>query len=184
MSGAAKHWRIWLAFAIVFAAGVTLGVLAGKSAVMSGGGKSIAAPARSTDVGPRKTGPAVRGCGSGHMKERLLAHFSKKLDLTPEQKKKVEPILDAMTKRIEAIHKEKFPEIKKTISESMSEIESLLSPEQKKALETMRKRVGSCGVGGGGCRGTEGAQGAGRGEDERGQHKGKGKGRERRSEIW
>jgi len=182
MSSAARHWRVWTAFALVFASGVAIGALSSGRLLRGKATADGAASPSSTDSAGNGKSVSHGGggiCGRGHMKERLLAHFAEKLNLNPEQKKKIAPILEAMTKKIDAIHKEKYPEIHKVISDSMTEIETVLSPEQKKTLEKMKKRVGH---GGGGCQNAE-RQGCPE-EPKVHKGKGKGKGRERRSEVW
>jgi Spy/CpxP family protein refolding chaperone len=137
MSEAGKHWRIWTSFFIVFASGIAIGIVIGATSRQAKTTTTQVASATPKNLPQKKQG---KGCAS-RMRGRLLAHFANELELTSEQKTKVNPILKAMTEKIDAIHRGKYPEIQKTIASSMGEIEKVLSPKQKKELDALRKKI-------------------------------------------
>jgi protein CpxP len=86
------------------------------------------------------------GPGPGHMMGNPLEHLSKELNLTDEQKAKVQPIIDQAKPQIEAIHKEVMEKMHSIMESTGAQIRPLLTPQQqekydaiKKAHEDMRK---------------------------------------------
>ena len=75
-----------------------------------------------------------------------LEHLSKDLELTDDQKAKVQPIIDQAKPQIEAIHKEAMDKTHAIMENTATQIRPLLTPQQqqkydaiKKAHEDMRK---------------------------------------------
>ncbi|MBN9502313.1 MAG: hypothetical protein BGO01_13300 [Armatimonadetes bacterium 55-13] len=119
-------------------------------------------------AGP-KTGGRQGGPGGPGMQRRMMSPedrlkmMSKFLGLTPAQEKKIKPILEDSMKKSKAIREDKkMPEdkkreaMKKLRDANNKKIEAILTPEQKKKMEDMRKR----GPGGPGGRGPGGPGGA------------------------
>ena len=75
--------------------------------------------------GPRGDG------GRGHGVERL----TEGLNLTPDQKAKIEPIIDQAQPQIAEIHREAMQKIKTVMASIASQIRPLLTPEQQKKLD-------------------------------------------------
>jgi Spy/CpxP family protein refolding chaperone len=72
--------------------------------------------------------------GGGH-----LQHLTKTLNLTPEQKAKVQPIIDQARPQLKAIHQEARQKAKAVMDNTMSQIRPLLTAEQQKKLDDMKK---------------------------------------------
>jgi periplasmic protein CpxP/Spy len=85
--------------------------------------------------------------GPHHMvMENPLEHLSKDLNLTEDQKAKVQPIIDQTKPQLAAIHKEAMEKMHALLESTGAQIRPLLTPEQqvkydamKKAHEDMRK---------------------------------------------
>ena len=77
-----------------------------------------------------------------------LDHLSKDLNLTDDQKTKVQPIIDQAKPQMAAIHKEAMEKMHALLDSAGAQIRPLLTPEQqvkfdamKKAHEDMRKAM-------------------------------------------
>jgi Spy/CpxP family protein refolding chaperone len=74
-----------------------------------------------------------RGHGFG------LQGITKQLNLTSDQQTKVQPIVDAAKPQIAAIHQEAMQKMKTVMDSSLSQIRSLLNPDQQKKLDDIQK---------------------------------------------
>ena len=93
------------------------------------------------------------GHGPKHVRKHIkmgnvLEDWSKDLNLTDEQKTKVQPIIDQAKPQIEAIHQEAMEKMRVILESSGAQIRPLLTPPQqekfdaiKKAHEDMRKAM-------------------------------------------
>ncbi|MEY2501165.1 MAG: motif family protein [Verrucomicrobiota bacterium] len=98
---------------------------------------------------PGEHGPKhEHGPGPHHMMENPLEHLSKDLNLTDDQKAKVQPIIDQTKPQLAAIHKEAMEKAHALLENAGAQIRPLLTPEQqtkydamKKAHEDMRKAM-------------------------------------------
>jgi periplasmic protein CpxP/Spy len=99
---------------------------------------------------PGADGPKHDGPGGPHhmMMENPLEHLSKDLNLTDDQKAKVQPIIDQTKPQLAAIHKEAMEKMNALLESTGAQIRPLLTPEQqvkydamKKAHEDMRKAM-------------------------------------------
>jgi hypothetical protein len=84
---------------------------------------------------------------------RIVAHLDRVLDLTPDQRREVARILERHHVRIEAINSGVRPQVRREIELANSEIEKILTPEQrvkfaKLKLRILRRPPGSPGPGG------------------------------------
>ena len=68
-----------------------------------------------------------------------LDHMTENLNLTPDQKAKVQPILDQAKPQIIAIHQEAMQKAKAIMENTMSQIRPMLTPEQQQKLDEMKK---------------------------------------------
>jgi Spy/CpxP family protein refolding chaperone len=68
-----------------------------------------------------------------------LEHMTETLNLTPDQKAKVQPILDQARPQIVAIHQEAMQKTKAVMETTMSQVRPLLTPEQQQKLDEMKK---------------------------------------------
>jgi hypothetical protein len=113
-----KSKKMWLAFAIVFIAGIVIGVLSG-ALVMH----------RSTRNGRQM---------SSRFKSRMLMHMTQRLDLDVEQKEQAKTIISLMMEKIYQQQTEQRPIIKAVIDTALSDIEKILTEEQKIKFNKMK----------------------------------------------
>jgi Spy/CpxP family protein refolding chaperone len=79
-------------------------------------------------------------CSRGwHGHEFGLQHLTEKLNLTPDQKTKVQPILDATEPQIAAIHQEAMQKMKGVMDSTLSQVRPLLTPDQQTKLDAIQK---------------------------------------------
>lgn len=74
-----------------------------------------------------------------HHRGNPLEHVTETLNLTPDQKAKVQPILDQAKPQIVAIHQDAMQKTKAVMESAMSQIRPLLTPEQQKKADDLRK---------------------------------------------
>jgi len=90
---------------------------------------------------PGDHGPKHEGPGDPHhmMMENPLEHLSKELNLTDDQKAKVQPIIDQARPQIAAIHKEAMEKMHAVMENAGNQIRPLLTPQQQQKLDAMKK---------------------------------------------
>jgi len=74
-----------------------------------------------------------------HMMGNPLEHLSKDLDLTDDQKAKVQPIVDQMKPQMAAIHKEAMEKMHALLESAGAQIRPLLTPAQQQKFDAMKK---------------------------------------------
>ncbi|MEY2562818.1 MAG: motif family protein [Verrucomicrobiota bacterium] len=79
------------------------------------------------------------GPGPHHEMGNPLEHLSKDLNLTDDQKAKVQPIIDQAKPQIEAIHKEAMEKMKAVMESTGAQIRPLLTPAQQEKFDAMKK---------------------------------------------
>jgi Spy/CpxP family protein refolding chaperone len=79
------------------------------------------------------------GPGPHHEMGNPLEHLSKDLNLTDEQKTKVQPIIDQTKPQLAAIHKEAMEKMHALMESTGAQIRPLLTPEQQKKFDAMKK---------------------------------------------
>lgn len=82
---------------------------------------------------PESGGQEQRG-GRGHHRSSI-ERMTERLDLTPEQKAKVQPIIDQARPQIENIRREAMEKTKAIMENAMAQIRPLLTPEQQQKLD-------------------------------------------------
>jgi|KBSMisStandDraft_5_1062788.scaffolds.fasta_scaffold07066_6 Spy/CpxP family protein refolding chaperone len=88
------------------------------------------------------------GGGRGH-RHNSLEQVTENLNLTPEQKAKVQPIIDQAKPQIESIRREAMQKTKAVTDNAMAQIRPMLTPDQQKKLdEAQNSRGGREGRGG------------------------------------
>jgi Spy/CpxP family protein refolding chaperone len=89
---------------------------------------------------PGPNGPK-HGCGPGPMNHmgNPLEHLSEALDLTADQKAKVQPIIDQAKPQIAAIHQEAMEKMKAIMESTGAQIRPLLTPQQQQKFDAMKK---------------------------------------------
>ncbi|MEY2482786.1 MAG: motif family protein [Verrucomicrobiota bacterium] len=79
------------------------------------------------------------GPGPGHMEGNPLEHLSKDLNLTDDQKAKVQPIVDQMKPQMKAIHEEAMQKMHALLDGATAQIRPLLTPQQQEKFDAMKK---------------------------------------------
>ena len=74
----------------------------------------------------------------------VLEQTTERLNLTPEQKAKVQPIIDQTNPQIQTIRRDAMQKIKTLVDNAMTQIRPILTPEQQKLLdESQHQRRGA-----------------------------------------
>lgn len=113
----ALKWKLAFAFLLVFVAGAATGVFFDVHHLRH---HLFLGPPHSGDVG-----------------EKMREHLRRALGLTAEQEKKIAPIVDATSAKLEAIRVETADRVRAVMEDSKREVAPLLTPEQQKKLETL-----------------------------------------------
>jgi Spy/CpxP family protein refolding chaperone len=113
----ALKWKLGLAFLLVFVAGGMTGAFFGVHHLRH---HIILGPPHSGDV-------------PGRMRE----HLRRTLGLSDEQEKKVAPIVDAASAKLETIRVETAERVRTVMEDSKKEMAPLLTPEQQKKLDQL-----------------------------------------------
>ena len=88
----------------------------------------------------RANEPGEHGPGPNHHRMgNPLEHLSENLNLTPEQKAKVQPIVDQTRPQIAAIHQEAMEKMKAVMESAGAQIRPLLTPQQQEKFDAMKK---------------------------------------------
>lgn len=98
------------------------GAIAGSGFVMAQGG----------DEG--NSGP-----GGWRNRGNPLDRMSETLQLTPDQKTKVQPILDQAKPQLAAIHQDAMQKVKAVMDKTMADIRPLLTPDQQKKADDLKQ---------------------------------------------
>ncbi|HXG58816.1 MAG TPA: hypothetical protein VNL91_07320 [Thermoanaerobaculia bacterium] len=75
------------------------------------------------------------------MTPRIVKHLDRRLDLTPDQRRQVEEVLERHRGRIDAISRATRPQIRREIEAANAEIEKILTPEQRERFAKMKMRI-------------------------------------------
>ncbi len=84
-------------------------------------------------------GPGRHHFGEHGQHHMMLERLSEDLNLTADQKTKVQPIVDQARPQIRAIHEEAMQKTKAIMDNTMTQIRPLLTPEQQQKLDAMKK---------------------------------------------
>jgi Spy/CpxP family protein refolding chaperone len=68
-----------------------------------------------------------------------LDHLTETLNLTPDQKTKVQPIIDQAKPQMKAIHEEAMQKAKAVMDATTAQIRPILTPEQQARLDEVQK---------------------------------------------
>ncbi|MGH9379935.1 MAG: hypothetical protein ACRD2Z_04915 [Thermoanaerobaculia bacterium] len=71
----------------------------------------------------------------------LMHHLERRLELSPEQARQVDEILDRARRDLSDMHREVRPRIHRRLGEARSEIEEVLTPEQREELRRLGPRL-------------------------------------------
>lgn len=73
-----------------------------------------------------------------HKRGHRFEHLVETLNLTPEQKAKVQPIFDQAKPQLKAIHQEARQKAKAIMDNTMAQIRPMLTKEQQKKMDDMK----------------------------------------------
>jgi Spy/CpxP family protein refolding chaperone len=113
----ALKWKLAFAFLLVFVAGGMTGVFFGVHHLRH---QVILGPPHSGDV-----------------PDRMREHMRRTLGLTAEQEKKIAPIVDATSAKLESIRVETAERVRAVMEESKKEVAPLLTAEQQQKLDKL-----------------------------------------------
>jgi Spy/CpxP family protein refolding chaperone len=104
------------------------------------GGFALAQEENEGEPGGSKApgGPHAQG-GAWQHRGNPLDHMTEALSLTPDQKAKVQPILDQAKPQIQAIHQDAMQKTKAVMDNVMSQVRPLLTADQQKKADEMQK---------------------------------------------
>jgi Spy/CpxP family protein refolding chaperone len=122
-----KPWKVILAFVSVFLAGAIFGGLLLMRFSPRGGNP----PKRASNNLPPPGGGAIPS---------LLRNLMARLDLTPEQKAKILPVVDRAEEDLRKVRQDSFHESGVILKRLYDELNSDLAPEQRKKLEKIQER--------------------------------------------
>lgn len=114
-------WRIALYFALVFAAGIGVGVLAQRYV--------IPVPARTEAHAPRE---------SERFRKAMVEELTKRLNLDPGQVTQLQTVLDGSRKAFQDFRERHKDEMKVIYDRQHEQIAAFLRPEQRVAYEKLR----------------------------------------------
>ena len=89
--------------------------------------------------GPDGSCAGPGGPGPMHMMGNPLEHLSDKLDLTADQKTKIQPIIDQTRPQIEAIHQEAMEKMRTLLENAGTQIRPLLTSQQQEKFDAMKQ---------------------------------------------
>jgi Spy/CpxP family protein refolding chaperone len=113
----ALKWKLGFAFLLAFVAGGMTGAFCGVHLIR-----------HHLMLGPPH---------SGDVPDRMREHLRRTLDLTADQEKKVSPIVDATSTKLETIRLETAERVRAVMEESKKQIAPLLTPDQQKKLDQL-----------------------------------------------
>jgi Spy/CpxP family protein refolding chaperone len=113
----ALKWKLGFAFLLAFVAGGMTGAFCGVHLIR-----------HHLMLGPPH---------SGDVPDRMREHLRRTLDLTADQEKKVSPIVDATSTKLETIRLETAERVRTVMEESKKQIAPLLTPDQQEKLDQL-----------------------------------------------
>lgn len=146
-----KPWKVVLAFLAVFVAGAVFGGF-----FTIGFGSRWAALREQHDTGRDTTAPAaasVEPTRGGHRDfhplqrlpfrwdpKQLMRRYADRLELTPEQRQRLEPLVQRAVEDYRRVQRSTFHETSVIIERLQEDIAKELTPEQRAKLDEMRER--------------------------------------------
>ena len=114
---------------------------------------------------PQDAGNDRKG-GRGGFHHGALERMTEQLNLTPEQKAKVQPMIDQAQPQLETIHRDAMEKSKAVMDNVKSQIRPLLTPEQQKKLDEVKNDRRNFREGHGGRRHHREQEGQSEGDDQ------------------
>jgi len=116
-----QNLKLWLVLTLIF----MLGVATGVSLTIS--------------LTPHFRHPP----GTQQMKRHMLMALTHRLNLTPEQQAKVQPILTDMATQMQALHRDEVGRASQIMEKTTSQISTILTPEQQTEMQKMEQEMNS-----------------------------------------
>jgi Spy/CpxP family protein refolding chaperone len=110
-----RSWKVVLYAALIFVAGLFIGVLAGPLVLRT----------------------FLRPPSPAEMSSHILARLQSRLSLTPEQTAQIKPLVEQTASDIEGIRAATTKQISDRIAETNSKVATFITPEQKAKLDQM-----------------------------------------------
>lgn len=142
-----KPWKVIFAFVAVFIAGAVFGGLF----TLRASGKRFAGPPRSEMPRPHPDRDDPRGGapglpkggpgGQAAMAPALLRQITQRLNLTSEQKEKIRPLVNRAAEDLQRIRRESLADSTRVMERMYEDVGAQLTPEQRRELETLRKKM-------------------------------------------
>jgi hypothetical protein len=141
-------WKVILATLVIFIAGVMTGGLLVRNAMRF---EQLVSSDVSSKQSPRQNKP-TNGPGGGNVgfialnnpwairNRELLRRMDRELDLTPEQHKSVEALMQASEERTRVLWKPIAPQMNKEAQLVRNEIRTILMPDQQKVFDGFKNR--------------------------------------------
>jgi Spy/CpxP family protein refolding chaperone len=82
----------------------------------------------------------IQAHGMRFMSDRVLHRLDRELDLSADQRTRIEKILVARTNRMEALWSGVGPQVRREIEATNSEIERVLNPDQRAKFQKLKMR--------------------------------------------
>lgn len=101
---------------------------------------SSACPSCDHEIGEKKARHGLKKHEKGHFKEKKSNHLAGKLNLTEEQKAKVDSILEAKHKERKAIFENVHPKMEALRKSTDKEIRAILTPEQQEKFDKISEK--------------------------------------------
>lgn len=116
-------WKIALYFAVVFAAGIGVGVLAQRYVI---------------PVPAQAEARSHRGHGADRFRKEMVEELTKRLNLDPGQVTQLQSVLDDSRKAFQDFRERHKDEMKAIYDHQHEQISALLRPDQRIAYESLR----------------------------------------------
>jgi Spy/CpxP family protein refolding chaperone len=110
-----RSWKVVLYAALIFVAGLFIGVIAGPLVLRT----------------------FLRPPSPAEMSSHILARLQSRLSLTPEQTAQIKPLVEQTASDIEGIRAATTKQISDRIAETNSKVATFITPEQKAKLDQM-----------------------------------------------
>lgn len=135
-----RSWKVIFAFVAVFMAGAVFGGLF----TLRASGKRLSGPSFAggkARVEKRSAGAPAAGSPAGGIAPAMMRQFTHRLNLTPEQRDKVGPILGRAADDWQRLRRENVESTNRVNERMYADVAAVLTPEQRVELETMRRQM-------------------------------------------
>jgi hypothetical protein len=143
-----RPWKIVVAFVLVFIAGAvfggvfTVGVSARRNAGGNRANRTAAAPTGAVAASPaRGKSGGESGAKASTLTPTLMRQFTGRLNLSPEQKERITPIVSRASDDFVRFRQENLADTARVTERMYADVSAALNPAQRGELETMRRQM-------------------------------------------